>query len=184
MHLQTFPIKKSIQNQMTDRNKSDIKHGYAHHSDESDGHHGVYGSLVKEIQKDLAYLRIMESGQKASIGALALAYNYVIMEDGIAYSVRPPLKVPASQLGDNTHGISVCFDGNFMQHGCTKEQLVTGKELFKYLVHEYNLEFIHGHRDVAKMHPGNTGFYATACPGDFFYHHQLPEIVKYAYGRH
>jgi hypothetical protein len=178
-----YPIRQDVLDQLTDRPESHILRAYMHHADESDGHNGTYAPMAQEIQEDIDYLRNMEAGQKISIGALAIAYNYIIMEDGIVWSLRPATKVPASQIGDNENGISVCFDGTFMTKGLNKVQLAVGKDFFKYLVQRYKIKSpnIFGHCDVAKRYPNNEAFYATACPGTYAYAHDLPLIREYAF---
>jgi hypothetical protein len=178
----TFPIAKSVLDELTPRFPADILRLYMHHADEDDGHSGPYGKMASEITADISYIKGMESGQKESIGALCIAYNFIVMEDGIVYQCRPADKIPASQIGDNLHGLSVCFDGDFTSHGLNAIQLDIGKKLFKYLAGKYHIKEILAHRDVEKMYPDNPGYYATACPGQYGYEHDLPEIRKYALG--
>ena len=180
MDIQQFPIKRETLDQLTDRNFSDIKHLYFHHSVETDGHDGPWTSLAGEMKADIAYINNMQAGQSVSIGALAIAYNFIIMEDGIIYKLRPNLKVPASQIGDNTAGLSVCVDGDFTSHLPNKHQVKAAKELGVYLDKFFHFEQIWGHRDVAtELYPNNPGYYATACPGDDFYAKTLPELRKH-----
>ena len=181
MNIQTFPITKQTLDQLADRNSDDITRLYWHHSVETDGHDGPWATNKAEVQKDLAYLRNMQADQSTTIGALAIAYNFIIMEDGIIYKLRPNLKIPASQVGDNTHGLSVCVDGNFHAALPNKEQVAACKELGVYLDSTYNFKDIWGHCDVAlKLYPNNDpGYYATECPGDDFYKNFLPELRSY-----
>jgi hypothetical protein len=179
MDIQQFPIKREVLDQLTDRNFSDIKRLYWHHSVETDGHDGPYNKLAAEMKADIAYLKNMQADQANSIGAICIAYSFIIMEDGIVWKLRPNLKVPASQIGDNTAGLSVCVDGDFTKHLPNKTQMDVCKELGVYLDKKFDFEQILGHRDVAAMYPNNPGYYSTACPGTDFYNNFLPELRSY-----
>jgi hypothetical protein len=174
----SFPISAETLAKLDDRKASDITTLYIHHSDESQGHTGPWKSIAQEVKEDVKYLDGISAGQKISIGAITLAYNFFITQDGFLFEGRPALKIPASQLGDNLHGISVCIDGDFTKHAANNMQFDTAINICKWICDRYPITHVKGHRDVAAMYPGHEAYYATACPGDFFYERQLPSLVR------
>jgi hypothetical protein len=91
-------------------------------------------------------------------GLADIAYHFVIDADGRACQGRDLTVRGAHTAGRNTGTVGVVLLGNLQIAQPTGEQMATLRSLCAWLVDEYAITHLAGHRDFA---PGET-----VCPGD------------------
>jgi N-acetylmuramoyl-L-alanine amidase len=125
-----------------------------------------------------------------SEGWAMIGYNYIISGDGTISKGRPDNVVPSAAYGRNEQSVDVCLLGDFEPGTPGASPIVpilqqaSLKDLAVYLHNQYpTIVRTIGHRDVGPMfYPGDTGPYATACPGQILYD-QIPALKAYVFDK-
>ena len=134
---------------MTLRNVNSIKRIILHHS-------GV--TVLQTVETIHNY-------HKNSNGWAGIGYHFYIRKDGSIYKGRPLECLGAHASGNNSDSIGICCEGNFEVEQMPEAQKTSLIELINYLIDNYTIEKIQGHKDVN----------STSCPGSNF---PLDEMKK------
>lgn len=88
-------------------------------------------------------------------GWAGCGYHYFIRKDGSIYTGRPENAIGAHCPGMNSHSISICAEGEYMNETMQQAQKQAIIELCQYIKNKYGIQRIIGHKEV----------YSTSCPG-------------------
>jgi hypothetical protein len=153
-------IPQATLDQLTDRSLAAVQYLVVHHTADNDQAQDAADIAREEI---------------ASMGFATIGYHAVIWKDGKVQFGRPIGKVPAANLGLNTVSYAISLEGNFHPPDAgyrgevpSDEQIDSLLSLIELVKTKLpNLQFLIGHRDVAKIVDDPND--ATACPGDLLY---------------
>lgn len=106
----------------------------------------------------LQSLETIHNYHKNTNGWAGIGYHFYIRKDGSIYKGRPIEYVGAHASGNNSDSIGICAEGNFEVETMSEAQKNSLKELINYLISNYNIDVIQGHKDVN----------STSCPGSNF----------------
>lgn len=127
---------------MSLRNVNSIKRIILHHS-------GV--TVLQSVETIHNY-------HKNTNGWAGIGYHFYIRKGGGIYKGRPLEYVGAHASGSNSDSIGICCEGNFEVEQMPEAQKNSLIELINYLIDNYSIEKIQGHKDVN----------STSCPGSNF----------------
>lgn len=137
---------------MTLRNVNSIKRIILHHS-------GV--TVLQSVETIHNY-------HKNTNGWAGIGYHFYIRKDGSIYKGRPLECVGAHASGSNSDSIGVCCEGNFEVEQMPEAQKNSLTELINYLIENYSIEKIQGHKDVN----------STSCPGANFPLEEMKHLLN------
>lgn len=137
---------------MSLRNVNSIKRIILHHS-------GV--TVLQTVETIHNY-------HKNSNGWAGIGYHFYIRKDGSIYKGRPLECVGAHASGNNSDSIGICAEGNFEVEQMPEAQKNSLKELINYLLSNYNIDVIQGHKDVN----------STSCPGSNFPLEEMKHLLN------
>ncbi len=119
----------------------------------------LHHSGVKNAPKGVTAVKAYERFHMDSRGWNAIAYNWLVDEEGVIYAGRGPSVVSGATKGWNSRTESICFTG-WGDVKVPEAALKSIKWLIADIQHRYdNKLWVKGHRDV-----GNS-----TCPGNWLY---------------
>ena len=102
----------------------------------------------------LQSVETLHNYHKNTNGWAGIGYHFYVRKDGSIYKGRPIEYIGAHASDNNSDSIGICAEGNFEVEEMSDAQKSSIKELINYLLSNYNIEIIQGHKDVN----------STSCP--------------------